>query len=286
MTDEQNRIIREIEKLQLAVEKRFIDQYPVLFADLYRDVLEVTSNIRFSGSADIRANQLLELMRVKKRIAAIISENPNYVKAVKEVTDSFVEVRNLTDDYFRTVIDGYNPKQDLYTAILKANVEATKDALLGAGIADEFAKPITDTIRATLLKKSNKEPLNVALQRMIEGYGKEKPLLEAALQRNSRDAVQFFNAQYLDVVSADLNISYYIYSGTAIETSRPFCKSKVGKIFKKSTVEGWAKQQWEGKYPGTDSETIFTYRGGYNCRHQLWPSTKAAFTIQEKKKQS
>jgi hypothetical protein len=284
MTDEQNRIIREIEKLQLAVEKRFIDQYPVLFADLYRDVLEVTSNIRFSGSADTRAAQLLELMRVKKRIAAIISDNPNYVKAVKEVTDSFVEVRNLTDDYFRTVIDGYKPKQDLYTAILKANVEATKDALLGAGISDEFAKPITDTIRATLLKKSNKEPLNVALQRMIEGYGKEKPLLEAALQRNSRDAVQFFNAQYLDVVSADLNISYYIYSGTAIETSRPFCKSKVGKIFKKSTVEGWAKQQWEGRYPGTDSETIFTYRGGYNCRHQLWPSTKAAFTIQEKKK--
>ena len=284
MTDEQNRIIREIEKLQLAVEKRFIDQYPVLFADLYRDVLEVTSNIRFSGSADTRAAQLLELMRVKKRIAAIISDNPNYVKAVKEVTDSFVEVRNLTDDYFRTVIDGYKPKQDLYTAILKANVEATKDALLGAGISDEFAKPITDTIRATLLKKSNKEPLNVALQRMIEGYGKEKPLLEAALQRNSRDAVQFFNAQYLDVVSADLNISYFIYSGTRTESSRPWCSERVGKIFKKATIESWAKTNWQGRYPGTDAQTIFTYRGGYNCAHQFWPATKTQFTLQEKKK--
>jgi hypothetical protein len=284
MTDEQNRIIREIEKLQLAVEKRFIDQYPVLFADLYRDVLEVTSNIRFSGSADTRAAQLLELMRVKKRIAAIISDNPNYVKAVKEVTDSFVEVRNLTDDYFRTVIDGYKPKQDLYTAILKANVEATKDALLGAGISDEFAKPITDTIRATLLKKSNKEPLNVALQRMIEGYGKEKPLLEAALKRNVSDSVMIFERNYIETISADLNISYFIYSGTAIETSRPFCKARVGKIFKKSEVESWARLDWAGKIAGTTKETIFSFAGGWQCRHSLYPATKAQYTIQQKKK--
>jgi len=283
LSNEQEEIIRKIEELQLATEKAFIDKYPTIFRDLYADVLSVTSDVRFAASADSRAKQLYELMKIKKRIAAIVTENKEFQNAVKEVTDSFIEVRNLTDDYFRTIIDGYKPNQELYKAILKANVDATKDALLGAGIQEQFAAPITNLLRSTLTRKSTKEPFDVALRKLIEGFGEQKPVLEAALQRNARDGIQFFNANYLEVVSADLNISYYIYSGTVIGDSRSFCAARAGKIFKKSTVQGWAKLDWTGKIAGTTAETIFTFRGGWNCRHQLWPSTKAAFTIQEKR---
>lgn len=283
LSNEQKEIIRKIEELQLATEKAFIDKYPTIFKDLYADVLAVTSDVRFSASADNRAKQMYELMKIKKRIAAIVYENQEFRNAVKDVTDSFIEVRNLTDDYFRTIIDGYKPNQDLYKAILKANIEATKDSLLGAGIQEQFAAPITNLLRSTLTRKSTKEPFDVALKKLIEGYGKQKPILRAQLGTNVADAIMIQNRNYLEVVSADLNISYFIYSGTVIADSRPFCAARAGKIFKKSEIEGWAKLQWDGKMPGTNSETIFSYVAGYRCRHTLWPSTKASYQIQQRR---
>lgn len=283
LSNEQEEIIRKIEELQLATEKAFIDKYPTIFKDLYADVLSVTSDVRFAASADSRAKQLYELMKIKKRIAAIVTQNKEFQNAVKEVTDSFIEVRNLTDDYFRTIIDGYKPNQELYNAILRANVEATKDALLGAGIQEQFAAPITNLLRSTLTKKSTKEPFDVALKKLIEGFGDQKPILRAQLGTNVADSIMISNRNYLEAVSADLNISYYIYSGTVIADSRPFCAARAGKIFKKSTIEGWAKLTWDGKMAGTNSETIFSYVGGWKCRHTLWPSTKASFQIQERR---
>ena len=102
LSDDQQEIIRKIEQLQLATEKGFIDKYPTIFKDLYADVLAITSNVRFAASADSRAKQLYELLKIKKRIAAIVYENQEFKKAVKEVTDSFIEVRNLTDEICST----------------------------------------------------------------------------------------------------------------------------------------------------------------------------------------
>lgn len=281
ISNDQQKIIDKVEDLILAAEKRFSDAYPEVFKTLYEDTLKVIAGVQFYGSADQRAKEMIQLARLKDRLEKLVYQNKEYKAAVKELTGTFQELKDLSDDYFRLIIDGYSPRSDLYQAILKANVELTKDALLGAGVAEAYSIPITRAIQASLTKRSGRPELEKVLDEVIRGNKDVKPLLRAQLETNSRDAINIFNRQYLDTVSADLNISYYIYSGTRIATTRSFCAARHGKIYPKKEIQKWASLDWQGKMPGTNAQTIFSFVGGYNCRHQLWPATKAQWQAQE-----
>jgi hypothetical protein len=93
-----------------------------------------------------------------------------------------------------------------------------------------------------------------------------------------------FSREYNAVVSDDLGLNFYSYVGTRIDTSRPFCDARAGRYFKKSEVEGWASLgNWQGRFPGTTKTTIFSYAGGYNCRHELYAITKSQYIAAEKR---
>jgi len=276
-------IIKKIEALENQLEADFAAKYPTIFKDLYRQVLEITAPVRFGGSADTRAKQLLEIIRLKKKIMATIGENEAYNEAIKDFTSGYKQLRDLTDEYFSLVVDKYTPKADLYDNLVKVSIEQTKDALLGAGVEAALAEPIVSSLLTSLSSKSNKVQFEALLQNLIEGTKTANPILQGEIGRLASDSMMIFQRSYLDAVSSDLNISYFLYSGTAIKTSRPFCKTRVGRIYKKSEIESWANQNWSGKMPNTTKQTIFNYAGGYRCRHKMWPASKEQYTMQQKR---
>jgi hypothetical protein len=87
-----------------------------------------------------------------------------------------------------------------------------------------------------------------------------------------------FNAEYIQTIADDLDVEYYLYQGTIIADTRPFCEARSGRFFTKEEVQKWPNLKgWQGRMAGTNSSTIFIYRGGYNCRHQLWPVAKEQY---------
>ncbi len=84
-------------------------------------------------------------------------------------------------------------------------------------------------------------------------------------------------------VAKDLGLEWYRYIGGVIRTSREFCTERDGGYYHKSEVEEWADEEWEGKIDGTTSENIFSYCGGYNCRHELIPVTAQSVPDEYKK---
>jgi hypothetical protein len=93
-----------------------------------------------------------------------------------------------------------------------------------------------------------------------------------------------FSREYNQVVSDDLNLQFYTYVGTRIDTSRPFCDARAGRFFKKSEVENWANLgNWQGRMPGTTKTTIFSLAGGFNCRHELYGIVKSQYIAAEKR---
>jgi hypothetical protein len=72
----------------------------------------------------------------------------------------------------------------------------------------------------------------------------------------------------------DLGLSWYRYIGGVIDTSRDFCIERDGGYYHEEEVQEWADEDWDGKIEGTDSENIFTFCGGWNCRHSLVPVLK------------
>lgn len=67
---------------------------------------------------------------------------------------------------------------------------------------------------------------------------------------------------------------WFLYAGTEIKTTRPFCAERHGKVYSRKEAEKWNKLDWEGK-----KGDFFTYAGGYNCRHQIMWITEAAAKI-------
>lgn len=93
------------------------------------------------------------------------------------------------------------------------------------------------------------------------------------------DSLYQYERNVTKVVTNDLGLQHYYYSGTVRETTRPFCKTRSGNAYTETEVRSWGKLgDWAGKIEGTNEKTIFTYLGGYNCRHRLLPITERRYS--------
>jgi len=272
----QEKIILAVQALQDKLEADMESALPQVFKELSDDVIDLVSEL--SLDPDDRAKNLRDIIDLKRKIGDALVGNALYQSKVKEVLEGYKQLANLSDDFMSLILDDYTRKQDLYEAILKANVNITKDALLGAGIRDNFSNAIRELLKANIAGVGDKRELRKILTQFIQGTETEKPFLQRYITQVTNDSVMIFNQEYLNTISEDLDIQYYIYSGTIIKDSRPFCVARTGRLFTKEQVKSWGKLgPWKGKIPGTNEKTIFVYRGGYNCRHRIWPQNKVQY---------
>ena len=269
-------LIKKIQELQLAIESRMDEALPKVFAKLSNQVIDLASNL--SLDATDRAKTLKEMIKLRKDIADTIINNSLYQAQVAEVLKGFEMLADLSNDYMSIILDDFKPKTELYKAILQTNIETTKNALLGAGIRDNFSTAIQEVLKDNIAGVGTRAKLNDTLRKFIEGTPENAPFLNRYIKQTTNDSVMTFNAEYIQTISDDLGVQYYLYAGTLIEDSRSFCQARSGRYFTTDQVKAWANLKgWQGRMAGTNSNTIFIYRGGYNCRHQLWPVSKEQY---------
>ena len=249
---------------------------PKVFAKLSDQVIDLASEL--SLDAKDRAKTLKELIKLKKDIADTIVMNAPYQVQVAEVIKGFEMLSELSNEYITLSIGDFKEKKELYKAILESNIATTKDALLGAGIRENFGTAIQEVLKDNISGIGTRSELNKTLRKFIEGTEAEAPFLNRYIKQTTNDAVMTFNSEYIQTISDDLGVEYYLYAGTVIADSRQFCTARSGRYFTTDEVKAWANLKgWDGRMKGTNSSTIFIYRGGYNCRHQLWPVAKEQY---------
>jgi hypothetical protein len=282
MTEKQLDIIKRIQTLQAELEEGMNSRLPEIFKGLSDQVIELTNDLPLDPKK--RAANIRAIIGLKTQLTNVIVTNPEYVKEVGRVLDGFKDLKKLSDLYFSELIDGFNAKELLYQEILKANVEITKDMLLGSGIRNNFANAIQETLLANASGTTNRTVLQKTLRQFIEGTPEEQAYLNRYVKQVTNDSVMGFSRQYNQTIAEDLNLQYGFYSGTAISDTRSFCRARHGRYFKKSEVENWANLgNWAGRAKGTTKSTIFTLLGGYNCRHDYYPITQTQYRVAEKK---
>jgi hypothetical protein len=282
MPPKQLELIKKIQELQMAIESRMDKALPKVFERLSNQVIDLASNL--SLDPDDRAKTIKELIKLKKDISDTIVNNSLYQNQVKEVVSGYEMLADLSNQFITIAIGSFKPKTELYQAILQANIETTKNALLGAGIRDNFGNAIQEVLKDNIAGIGTRSQLNETLRKFIEGTPEQAPFLNRYIKQTTNDAVMTFNSEYIQTISEDLGVEYYLYAGTLIEDSRPFCEARSGRYFTKEEVQKWASlKNWQGRMAGTNSSTIFTYRGGYNCRHQLWPVAKEQYDAAKEK---
>lgn len=280
ISDKQLEIIRKIQTLQAELEEGMNSRLPEIFKGLSDQVIELTNDLPLDPKK--RAANIRAIIGLKTQLTNVIVTNPEYVKEVGRVLDGFKDLKKLSDLYFSELIDGFNAKEVLYQEILKANVEITKDMLLGSGIRNNFANAIQEVLKANASGTTNRTLLQQTLKEFITGTEGEKAFLNRYIKQTTSDAIMTFSREYDNTIAADLGLNYYFYAGTLIADSRQFCKARAGRYFKKSEVENWANLgNWDGRKPGTTKTTIFAYCGGFSCRHSLHPVSKTQYRVAE-----
>jgi hypothetical protein len=83
----------------------------------------------------------------------------------------------------------------------------------------------------------------------------------------ARDMLFNFHQEANMMKAREANLEHFLYVGDIIETSREFCKQRVGMYFTLEEINSWTFD-WPGK-----SGPPMIYRGGWNCRHH-WQAIK------------
>jgi len=172
--------------------------------------------------------------------------------------------------------------------MFKATVEnSQRNALMlldENAVVSRFLQPITEilsnsTVQATSIAQSVK-----SLQNSMTG---DNAQYSKYAKTYVKDAFSIADRQYNDLISRENGIEFYRYDGNKIKTTRYFCCVRANGIYHRNEIASWGNKPnlWNnsgkegkcektssgGRNPDTNNSTIFSYLGGYNCRHILVP---------------
>lgn len=236
--------------------------------DAYNEVIDI-ADTRLAIDGQRIKFSAPNLSRVQLFIKAI----GRYSEAIKvKLTSLFRKIGGrLLDqnkDYYRTI-----------GTELSSDEEARRLALLQWGIAD--GKPIPggyidqvfagqSTISSKVAKLVNQAiAQRLSLKKFRDLFkgvflAGPKSVFRAYFQRATYDLYQRLDRASNFVLAQRLGLKWAIYTGTIMETTRPFCESNVGKLFSMKQIEALKNRKWAGKNEPYDP---YLDCGGYNCRH-------------------
>lgn len=174
-------------------------------------------------------------------------------------------------------------KKKLYDDILEFAKQKTALQLLESGVDANFFDQILETLNSSVVSSGDIDDLFDELKVYITGGKEGVGALQRYVSQVANDSLTQFNATYNLTVTQDLGIEFYKYTGTKISDTRPFCVTFMNQYFHKNEVEllgqginpysgkVLTQDQLKGRIKGTNKSSIFTYRGGWNCRHYFSP---------------
>lgn len=232
---------------------------------ILRKVNSVLRELELNAEGNIKPNS--KNLRLTRELRANIKKiivDPAYIKKVDKYLGTFDKLKRELDKNFKA--PDFNPNRTVYKDTLNFNIDLTKESLISSGIDQNVAKPVIDVVNQGITSGSSIKDLEDQVRLLIKGNEARLGTLERYTKQITRDALNQYSANYNKTISIDLGLDWYFYSGSLIEDSRSYCVERAGKYFHKKEVQD-VPSAWSGMIPGTDSSSIFVWRGGYNCRH-------------------
>jgi len=200
-----------------------------------------------------------------------------YQDALVELAKEFNTQAEINNKYFKKVFPKYENKE-IYDKIMK-NSQAEAVALLDFGaISTEVIDPLKKIISESLGKSF--DIMVVQVRDFLEGTEDYEGQLVRYTKTYVYDSFATSDAKYSETIANDLGINKFRYQGNIIKDSREFCIERNDKIFTREEITSWGSEnyrgegttgpgQWQGRNRETNENNIFTYRGGYNCKHSF-----------------
>jgi hypothetical protein len=253
---------------------------------------------------DVDANGNISQTEDNVRRIGLITEELNkvlaggeYKAAVQSFLASIDEGVQLTDEIAKKIDSTFQP-DNVQKQLLAISKQNAINAFFGSGLRENVTQPFLEQLTANVAARAPLNQAVKALQGVIEGTESSDGRLLANVRTTANTAQAIADRSYAAAVNEELGIEYFQYLGGEIATTRPFCEHREGAIFHRREIEAWGDGKnsagindirggtWDGRIDGTDSKSIFTFVGGWNCRHFLVPviKQKVPATVQARAK--
>ena len=270
MQDSLGKEVARLQRLLLRmIERVFLREFQI---DEFGNLIYNTHNINLVNDLD----KLMNRFNTLYQDSVIAGYSNDLLKVTDLSAQYFVSVTDLKTKVF----DSLKKNQPLLGRQLGVKIQRGKSQLIRGGYLDRLAQ--NEEVRRELKniaignisgKASFKDFANSIRETIVGREGVDGALTKYYKQYayDGFSAVQAATDLYM---ADSLGLNYFIYSGSTIKTTRPFCIERVNQIFSREEAETWEALDWKGKNPNV---SFFIARGGYNCRHQLdWITDKLA----------
>lgn len=269
---------KELELLELIDQKLeelvfgFIDNFSTKVSkEIQTALLDFIDTLDNDLTISKRVERLASVNKFKFELEKVIAGGA-LVDGYKTLISDYKELAKVANEYFSLLSTNF--EKELYRELFKNSISFLKESLTGAGITINVVGPIVNKLyQLNLTGSANKKELKA----FIADYFKDNGRIQRSIEQLTTDSLYQMTSNYQLEVAKDLKIEYFYYAGTKIKTTRNFCSERYGKVYTKKEVESWADLTWSGKIQGTNKVSIFTYRGGWNCRHTLRPVSKTFY---------
>jgi hypothetical protein len=264
-------IIEEKEKNLNRIPEKLLTEIEKSAKEIYGNIITLLDKLKRNSEGKLifsKANIAIasEITEELKNVLNVKS----YLTALKEFADSFDIQAEFNDSYLGKVFKAFKPSPVADAMLQKAKTTALEQ-LLGAPAQASFVTPVTDIINTAVSSGNSWIDLSEQIKNFVTGTGEDMGKLAQHASEVAYDSFAFSDRAYMNINSEAMGAEWYLWSGTELETSRPFCEERKGKYFHFREIEDMADLNWQGKADGTNSKTIFITAGGYRCIDSILP---------------
>lgn len=193
-----------------------------------------------------------------------------YKRALENYLSTIPEINNLNELYFKSINSSFTPNRNFLKSLQTQTIGNLNQLILQDGLQAQVRIPLNQILEQNVSTGGNYSGMLQQVRNFVIGSDSEGQLLKY-VQIYTKDALFSYSRAYMESVTSDLKLDWYVFSGGTIDKTREFCEERTGKFFHRKEVENWADLEWKGKRPGTTKSSIFVFLGGWNCRHELIP---------------
>ncbi len=248
----------------------FLAKIPRAEAQVYDSVVELISRLEIKNGAYVISAKNLKIASEVSQLLKGVLLASDYTKYVAEFAREFDQQAAISDDLFQKTFPEFTVSE-MAVSVNNISKRETIDLLLNRASDAEFISPLRDIIEQAVINGSGYQETLKSIRTFVQGNEEIDGKIERYSRLYAHDAFAISDRSYTSVVSEELDAEWFLYQGDTIESTRPFCQARHDEYFYYKEIEGWASLNWAGKIPETNSSTIYSYAGGFNCRHSIMP---------------
>ena len=264
---------------------------PAVEKAMYEEILKLTKELKIDSRGRIRNTidnyKILSELRTRLERVVFTSE---YKKASKKLLKSFDDINKVTNDYFATFATSPTATtQDILKILRQESVNRTALYLGESGVNINVISKVQEILQTNITSGGSYAQMQTEMKAFIQGDAENLGAFNKYANTFVVDGVNTYARTFQTLLAEDLNIEWYMYVGSLLETSRPWCKHMVDKKYiHKSELDTVLYDNVNGveicsaeipcnsktKLPAgmkkdTTPQNLLVNAGGWNCGHKF-----------------